>query len=104
MNIYPMSAEAAELARDRDYVEYVPDEDEIDRLQDEAIKHPDLFARWIIESENAGKIVAMFQFFKRAERISAHPGPMHDKMRRELVADMIQALLRDTREFAKEAA
>lgn len=102
--IYPMSAEAAELARDRDYVEYVPDEDEIDRLQDEALKNPELIARWIIECENKEKIVSMFRFFQRAERISANAGDMHDKMRRELVADMIQALLRDTREFAKEAA
>lgn len=102
--IYPMSAEAAEIARDLDYREHVPSDEEQDAAFDLAAKDPSVLARWWIDCDDEQKIIPLLQLAHRAEWIGSAAGDVHDKFRRELVADLIKLRLKMCAEYAKENA
>lgn len=95
-------AERAEILNDLEYREHVPSEEERDEAFEKAAKDPNILARWFIDCDDAAKITPFLQLAHRAEWIGTAQGDMHDKFRRELVADLIKLRLKSCKEYAEE--
>ena len=103
MNTYPMSAEQAELARDRDYKEYVPTQEERDERYDAIAKSSWIAAKHLLETEDTEKIADMFRMLMEADVIRCGPGIMHDDYRRKLVGKMMDLHRAICKDYAEAA-